>query len=76
MRLTEFMATRAARIWGRRFRAGDTITAQFIGPGSYKDWVATHMGEGGPWGAGGYRSSSIERYFSPTARTLLSYPCG
>jgi hypothetical protein len=62
-RVVEIEAQRQCQLWGRKYRAGDVVKVKYVGPGSLTEWLGEHLGEGGPWGWGGYTSASIERDF-------------
>jgi hypothetical protein len=61
--VVEFEAVRSCELWGRKYRKGDVIAVEYIGPGPVEDWLDEHSGKGGAWGWAGYTSQDIGSAF-------------
>jgi hypothetical protein len=57
--IVEFVAQRACQLAGARFTAGDSVRVTLAAPDQYDP--EDGLGDGGPWGWGGYRSITLTR---------------
>lgn len=70
MGVTTFTALRPATLFGRRYKRGDEAHLVFVSDKlTEEQFLSEYVGNGGPWGWGGFRSRDIMRFYRPATDT-------